>query len=52
MLWKVIFIVVYVKMGSYMTTHGKLHENGMVWHGMAWLGKAWQWNAMVCLSKA
>jgi hypothetical protein len=55
MLWKVIFIVVYVKMGSYMTIHGKLHDNVMAWHGlvkawkwkgmkMAWHGKAWKWH--------
>jgi hypothetical protein len=36
MLWKVIFIVVYVKMEIYMTRHGKLHNNGM----------AWQWDGM------
>jgi hypothetical protein len=39
MLWKVIFIDVYVKMGSYMT---------MTWHSMAWQGMEmeWQWHGM------
>jgi hypothetical protein len=61
MLCKFIFIVVYVKMGSYMTRHGKLHDNdmesymtmtwhGMDWHGMAWLVKAWKWHGNACVS--
>jgi hypothetical protein len=49
MLWKIIFIVVYVKMGSYM----KMAWHGMAWKGMemAWHGKAWKWNSMECLRK-
>jgi hypothetical protein len=39
MLWTIIFIVVYVKMRSYMTRYGNIHENGIAWHGLVRHGR-------------